>query len=189
MSALSRRTLVTSAAALPALSVPALADNPDAELVRLAEQFEDYQSSHNALLADYNEKAEAANKLAFDRMEAINATNPPLTERERDRQFWTEMNRAWAETGADEADRKLATVTNIDAIMRKIVDTPCHTVAGLRAKALVALDISDKLWRETKRDLDWDKEVIRALIESVCVVTGLEIPAERLPEDEAEVEA
>jgi hypothetical protein len=41
-SILSRRTLVASAAALPALAVPALAsaDNPDAELLRLGAELE-----------------------------------------------------------------------------------------------------------------------------------------------------
>src|SRR5690242_17900153 len=109
MSQLSRRSLVSSAAALPALAVPAVAfaDNPDAELVRLGEQFEGYQSSYRALLADYNEKARAADDLAFERMRAANL---PRTAPERDMRFAAELQRAWAETGATEAHRKFCVV-------------------------------------------------------------------------------
>ncbi len=186
MSQLSRRSLVSSAVALPALAVPgvAIADNPDAELVRLGEQFEGYQSSYKALLADYNEKADAANRLAFERMDAADL---PQSAPERNIRFAAEMDRAWTETGATEADRKFSAVgVPHDSIREKIMETPCHTVAGLRAKALVAIDQYDALWREQKDDLDWNKRVIRELIEGVCAVAGLQIPAERAYEDESE---
>ncbi len=141
ISQLSRRSLVTSAAALPALAVPAvaLADNPDAELVRLAVQFENYRPIYGALLADYNEKAATANHLAFERADAIVPPGAQL--------LHAEMMRAWAETGAGEASRKLsAAEIEFYAIINKIMDTPCHTIAGLRAKALVAIHVNDRLW-------------------------------------------
>lgn len=50
---LSRRTLVSSAAALPAPAVPAvaLADNLDAELLRLGAELEPLERQHNAITA------------------------------------------------------------------------------------------------------------------------------------------
>jgi hypothetical protein len=34
-------------------------------------------------------------------------------------------------------------------------------------------------------DLDWDEEGTRALIEAVCAITGVEVPAEQIEEDAA----
>ncbi len=56
--------------------------------------------------------------------------------------------------------------------------SPATTVQGLWAKLLVAIHTNNKLWEEPVVDLDWDKQTVRSLIESLCVVAGIEVPRE-----------
>jgi len=57
--------------------------------------------------------------------------------------------------------------------------SPVHTLVGLRVKAMVAIHAPGDCWDEPFDDLDWDKKGIRALVEAVCSVTGLEPPKEK----------
>jgi predicted ATP-grasp superfamily ATP-dependent carboligase len=67
-------------------------------------------------------------------------------------------------------------------LAEKIMNTPAHTLAGLRAKALHAVHACVHLWDEPSVDLDWDKEAARSLIEAACALTGLPVPVERVEE-------
>jgi hypothetical protein len=61
-----------------------------------------------------------------------------------------------------------------DALARKIMATPAHTVAGLRAKAMVAIHGAPEFWDKPYDDADWDHLTVRSLIEAVCALTGLD---------------
>jgi hypothetical protein len=130
---LSRRHLVTTAAALPALAVPAFAANhPDAELIALGDE----------LLKVWPEYRDAFQ--AFDPSDAT------------ERQTFVAID------------------FRHDALARKIMAIPAHTVAGLRAKAMVAIHGASHFWHESYSDADWDHLTVRALIEAVCKLTGLD---------------
>jgi hypothetical protein len=80
-------------------------------------------------------------------------------------------------------DKYEALCDEISILERKIMDIPAHSLAGLRVKAMVGVKTNSDLWKKTMSDLDWDKQAARALIEAVCAVTGLEVPAEQIEED------
>ena len=70
MSALSRRSLVTTAAALPALAVPAVAvavDHPDAWLIALGKELADLLPVYNAALDELDEANDRSQQLAGER--------------------------------------------------------------------------------------------------------------------------
>jgi len=67
-----------------------------------------------------------------------------------------------------------------DVIARKMMRIPARTAAGLRAKTILAMHTCRYLWSEPQDDLDWDQKGMRSLIEAVCTVMGLEVPAEKL---------
>ena len=98
--------------------------------------------------------------------------------------FHAALKQAFIKTGANlVSDKYNALCAEIDPLATKIMRTPVHSIAGLRMKAMVSIHISPELWKESVHDLDWDKEGARALIEAVCAVTGLEVPAEQIEED------
>jgi hypothetical protein len=168
---------------LPALAVPAAASaigNPDAELVRLGNFVERMLPSYQAALDNYNELARTACDLAWER--GGFAKGASLTF-EQSQLYTVLMDQAWHETGANAADKKLEEYS-FESTLNRIVRTPAHTVAGLRAKAFAAIHTNDKLWKRTANDLDWDQEVIRSLVEAVCAVTGLPVPVEEIDEEE-----
>ena len=67
----------------------------------------------------------------------------------------------------------------VDAHYRQIMAVPVHTLDGLRAKAVAAIHMAGpRLWDGSVDDADWDKKGVRALIEAVCTLTGLDIPVE-----------
>jgi hypothetical protein len=167
MSKLSRRSLVASAAALPALAVPAVAvaaeldrHHPDAELIKLAEAYERLVRVRAPLLADYNERWLAA----INSLKGRDLTGP---------EYEAEMSRLWVESGSEKAHEKVEPLDDqLYDLALKIIDAPVHTVAGLRAKVVLVLDTEAPLWDGPPEDLDWDKRALRNLIEAVCSVGG-----------------
>ena len=91
--------------------------------------------------------------------------------------FHAEALKAEAETGADIVNEKYEPLqAQIFDIREKIARLPARTLAGLRAKAVLAINVHYDLWESPAEDLDWDKKVTRALIEAVCTVTDLDVP-------------
>ena len=76
MSQLSRRTLVTSAAALPALSVPALASAEPDPIFAAIETYRDTHATFNAIPEDEGEDYEEAYWQMYDAHRAIFVTVP-----------------------------------------------------------------------------------------------------------------
>jgi hypothetical protein len=176
MSNLSRRSLVASAAALPALAVPTVATpqcypvEPDAELIKLAETYERIFRIRAPLVADYNERWTRGIELAGERADH----GPPKT-------YEVELERAWFETGSDKANEKLKPVDDqLSDLASKIMDTPAHTAAGLRARVALVADAYSDLWDEPFDDLDWEKKVLRRLIEAICSLGGFALPTETM---------
>ncbi|HTE78527.1 MAG TPA: hypothetical protein VK653_17570 [Xanthobacteraceae bacterium] len=83
------------------------------------------------------------------------------------------------ESAATARDRYYALDRQTAELAKKIMASPVHTLVGLRVKAMVAIHAPGDCWDEPFDDLDWDKKGIRALVEAVCSVTGLEPPKEK----------
>jgi hypothetical protein len=169
---------VASLASSTAISAPVIgSDHPDAELIALGDALANVLPSYDGALCKYNAKAWPAHELALQRA-GIQGSMPTLTEA---RSIVAELGKAFEETGADKADEIFEPLgKEVDAIVRKIMERPAHTIAGLRAKAIMAMHVSNELWFEPENDLDWDKQAGRSLIEAVCAVTGLDVPVENL---------
>jgi hypothetical protein len=184
MSNLSRRSLVTSAAALPALAVPAVAvasvgtaPHPDARLIALGEAYAGLLPLQEAAQEDFNERCELAQDLAWRRLGF--ATEPDYCSPELRERWCIENEKIGKEQNVDTLFEKLESVNwQIDPIAREIRETPVQTIAGLRAKAIDAVYLSWQLWEKSARDLDWDQRALRSLLEAVCTLTGLDIPEE-----------
>ena len=188
MSNLSRRRLVTSAAALPALTVPALAnviDHPDAELIRLGKEYTRLMPEFEAAAAEYNSLVGRAYGVAFDRFDAL--VPDGLGDRQKRNAILAEcMRTAEKENGADLAIDKYGPLEKrFCGIETKIGGMPASTMEGLRVKLIVAISTNGELWDVPSRDLDWNKLTIRSLLESLCVVTGVEVPSENLEKKNA----
>lgn len=59
-----------------------------------------------------------------------------------------------------------------------------QTLAGLRTKAIDAVQGTQQLWKSPHDDLDWDEQALRSLIEAVCVLSRLDVPKENLAQEE-----
>jgi hypothetical protein len=96
--------------------------------------------------------------------------------------LWPEYQAALAaknkSQGKAACDRYYGLDRQTAELAKKIMSSPVHTLGGLRVKAMVAIHAPCDCWDEPFDDLDWDKKGIRALVEAVCNVTGLEPPKE-----------
>jgi hypothetical protein len=132
MSKLSRRSLVTSAAALPALAVPALAEGAgdDAELLRLAAAVETaYDALGNAI-----DVQGAAESKFFQWKE----TNPePSDEDSADWFKWRQRQEVLrCASGYYEADAAAGVASGtLEAAVDQLCETRAHTICGLIEKA------------------------------------------------------
>jgi hypothetical protein len=69
-----------------------------------------------------------------------------------------------------------------DAVFERMMALPIHTLSDaalLYSSALLVGAINDDLWGEALRDLDWDKQTLRRLIEKIMVAGGGKPPDER----------
>jgi hypothetical protein len=139
MPTLSRRHLVTTAAALPALAMPALADPAaaDAELAAAGDALSVLMPTYVEVWDDYGDKGWEAHRLARERSGIDEHPDQDRTD-----VFMKELGTAFDETGANEADKKCRAIDKqTGPLSRRIMELPVHTLAGLRAKAIVAIHV------------------------------------------------
>jgi hypothetical protein len=175
VSKLSRRFIVAGAAALPALTMPAMAmSEPDAELIKLAETYERIFRIRAPLAADYNERWGDALLEASERV--ANLSGP-----ERSKVYDVEVERLWVESGSEKAHEKVEPLDDqINELAVKILEIPPHTAAGLRARVALVAEAYPDLWDAPLEDLDWDKRMVRYLIEAVCSLGEFALPTETM---------
>jgi len=154
---LSRRTLVSGAAALPALTVPALADvidHPDAELLRLAAELDPIEQERARGIAQFHKQcaiihAEVERRTGIARCDAPEVTYPETG-------YWAvEREVSKMVFGSDHAydedeSGKSAMATLLDRlypVLDEILSRKAATVKGLkiqtRAAAIAAMDLWD----------------------------------------------
>jgi hypothetical protein len=64
----------------------------------------------------------------------------------------------------------------MEAVARQIWSLPCHTISGLKAKALSATFLIGHLWDRPFEELDIDNQALRQLVTAVYAMTGLQEP-------------
>jgi hypothetical protein len=65
----------------------------------------------------------------------------------------------------------------LDRMVRRIIDKPVSDLASLALKANAVATARPELWQSIPDDLDWPEELIRDLIESVCILAGVDLIA------------
>jgi hypothetical protein len=169
---LSRRAIVAGAASMPALALPFAANavgNPDAELVELSQELTRLWPAFAAA----RDESSAMNMATYDLLRQRFGSLDSLPKET----FHAEALKVEAETGADIVNEKYEPLqAQIFDIREKIALLPARSLAGLRAKAVLAINVHYHLWESPAGDLDWDEGITRALIEAVCTVTDLDVP-------------
>jgi hypothetical protein len=158
--------------------------NPDAELIALGKRFVEIQKRLKTVRAEAWRLGNEAQDYAF-RLTGWDPTDP-----ENPTWMWGQYAAAEQEmgdrNGSHACDERLEALhREVDPIMRGIMDTPATSIAGLRVKTLIAIDVNEKLWEKRHHDLDWELKAVRSLIEAACVVSGVPVPKEE-PERVAE---
>jgi hypothetical protein len=177
MSNLSRRTLVASAAALPALAVPAVAfspDHPDAELLRLAPELEVIAEEYR-IAGDISEKISREWDAACDRAGLLREPSwPDVKDTMSEKEFWDRYYAINAARGAiphgdaDLADEDGVTIWDklgdrLDPLAEKILSIRAKTADGLRVQARAAALAAPDLWAVGEREQDFLEAVFAFL--------------------------
>jgi hypothetical protein len=181
MSNLSRRTLVASAAALPALTVPAVAaaatvsDNPDAELMRLGAKLDVVERDTAALIASCNKRWDEIQTEAERRTGIARSDAPDTSPVDDPNGYWGVVNQISNERNLDDEDKygdtawdrlqdRLHPIT--DAILTQRAITLGDLKIQARAVAIMASELWDNLPRENPHE--------RLFIESACAFLGMD---------------
>lgn len=177
MSNLSRRTILASAAALPALAVPAVAavDNPDAELLRLGAELDVVERDRAALIASCNKRWEEIQTEAERRTGIARSDAPDTSPADDPNGYWGVVNQISHDRNLDDDDKYGDTAWDrlqdrVHTITDAILTQRATTLAGLkiqaRAVAIAASDLWDSLPRENPHE--------RLFIEAVCAFFGMD---------------
>ena len=65
----------------------------------------------------------------------------------------------------------------LDPVVRTITRAPARDITGLALKANATATAWASLWERTPEELDYEHELLRDLIESVCAVAGVNLAA------------
>jgi hypothetical protein len=79
----------------------------------------------------------------------------------------------------DVVEREHAHWRRVDQVHLAIMAASPRTLIGVAVQArAAAMLVHSEFWDQPKQDLDWEKMVIRNLIESVCAAAGVALPVE-----------
>lgn len=76
----------------------------------------------------------------------------------------------------DATQQAEAILARLYPIEQAIMATPAHTIAGLGVKARHAAYVMSQYWTAPIARIDWDAQVVRLLIESVCSMANVTLP-------------
>jgi hypothetical protein len=151
---------------------------PDHELLALSAQIDalwpELQATQEAsLAAAHAADEEISRRLGFDSRTRGGFLTPEECSKASEM-----MKVVWGELRTDDVHNKCSEVwARADGVHQKIIATPARTVAGFAIKARAAAMLTaSNLWDEPASDLDWDKHVIRSLIEALCAAAGMPLP-------------
>jgi hypothetical protein len=177
--------LAAGAASVAGASGVALASLPgsaDADMLDLAERFQRLYAEYKPLLDADCTAGFRSYALAWERAGYDGLFSTPT--REQGERFVAELERAEVECGRKGMEDKIEALNHqLGPICDAIMDSSAHSPAALRAKAMVSIYALDHAWQRPANDLDWNDKAARSIIEAVCRLVGLQVPAEQLDDD------
>jgi hypothetical protein len=169
----SRRAVLAGAAALPALTVPALANDQDAELWQHANSIIRLWPEHERLRAIENEAGDRLHRFVKERA----GITPEMSGEEIDTRFSAAMKSLDRETGHSEKCRAFEAVADpVNDHVQAIEKISTRSISGLAAKAIAAGVAIIGTWDKPIADLDWPDHQMRLLIEATLTAAGVANP-------------
>jgi hypothetical protein len=166
----SRRRLLASMPAVAAAMAPVAATarcrlpaGDDAELIELGEQLEALSDREDELVEALRPAWREYAKEMGQRL--IAESKGELTYEESNRQDAEHRKTLGLDQGLDAECKQVQ--DSIDTLMKRILELPAYTIEGLAVHAAAAAYVSGDLWSTPPNELDWDKAIIRNLIERV----------------------
>ena len=182
---LSRRSILAHAVAGVATAAPVAAstlgaDNPDAELLALSAQIEGLLPAMAEANAAYNEawqlsQDEAFRRLGLDPDNCYEGTSLPVGA--KGKPWFETWQKTWKEYGADTLSERLNAIDErADSLHAAMRNLPIKTLSGVAAMArITAMLYLSNYWSEPEDDLDWEPQMVRHLIESICAAAGVSL--------------
>ena len=160
----SRRNFLGSAVLVSAALAPAAiaekTKGPDADLLELGRQFDELERRYAVSQAFYKPRWRR-HTVEVDRWRDA---HPNCSQK----QWLAAHDDLWAKLVAcDGRETPDEIMVQADPIQEAIISIPATTIAGLAVKARVAKFTASDYWKESDNDADWDRLIIRKLIDSV----------------------
>jgi hypothetical protein len=174
--------------AAAALSLAFAGGDADTELVELANQLAPLHDEFMLVEAEHRRLGSRAHEIAEARAAAHPKRDCP--ESMRTDRFIQELGPAGDETGFNEIERRWHELSRvIQPLADRIVRIQAQTPKGLLGHAMLALQAKSYLWDGPADEIDdYYDRVMRSVLESLCVVTGLAIPVEATPADDEPID-
>jgi hypothetical protein len=185
MSNLSRRTLVSSAAALPALTIPqlALADKPDAELLRLGDQLAEVEREWGAMIMDFHRCSQIF-KAACERAGLPDRVHSDFETYDQFLEYDRKRFALWPDSDFDGDDDKMSAFTKRKYdVIEKILLLKATTVAGLAVQTRAIVLDNAEYWGQNATEHEEnapEKRRERQFLEATCSFLGIQPAAIRL---------
>ena len=160
--------------AAPSIAMATASDNDDADLIALGKKFETAYAEFVAADNTRDRLMADAFGRAMERSGLGERFLDPKVLSKEEFKVWLEVLGA-EQAGIGDMDAELV---NMEPIEIAVMNTPAHTLAGLRVKVQVAIFRNRHLWSAPRNKLDWHEEATRELIETACRLTGQSIPVE-----------
>jgi hypothetical protein len=165
---LARRAFLSAAAmALPAVAAlpvaSTAAQRPDAELIDLGGQLDVLVQRYNsgcARLRPFYDKHQAL----MDSWFKEHPKSPPAEATKAYNRFAEEIGLLTAEKSKPHPDDIMI---EMDPVANAITAIPALTMAGLSVKARLAKFGASDYWAESDKEVDWDKLLVRKLVDAV----------------------
>jgi hypothetical protein len=93
-----------------------------------------------------------------------------------DRPSAEEVLRSGAQDLPDQDAKVEAILARLYPVERAIMTTPARSIDGLGVKARHAAHVMSEYWTAPVAQIDWDAQVVRHLIESVCSLANVRLP-------------
>jgi len=90
--------------------------------------------------------------------------------------YCDELGRVEQEMGIAPLGEKIEEIySRLDPIVRAIRDMPASDFADLAVKAQAVASVMQSLWESAPDDLDYDKHLIRDLLENICGLANVDL--------------
>jgi hypothetical protein len=141
----------------------------DAELFKLGDEISELAERE----AEMREELEPAweEYTAAMRQRILNEHHGRITRDEMLSQDAESRQRLKLDEGLNVEHKQIS--ATIEEKIKRVMELPAHTVKGLATHAIAAEYACSDLWEQTENELDWDRRIMRNLIEQVRVTGAM----------------